>query len=165
MYLFFYKLLLYLFNLFSCFFVEMIWSLSNLYHFLFWMPIKSGLFVLIITALVVRSSISIKRSCTPSGFKDFQPFMTFRDAEDTGLLGFYVLYSPPRPKKLTRCEMLLRTKSLIMILLLMVALRVTQVSFYKYYFFIILAALFWINFRKIYLCNLSLIALKVLIAY
>ena len=82
------------------------------------MVFNGGLFVLILSALIVRSSISIKRGCTPSGFKDFQPFMTFRDGEDTGLLGFYVLYSPPRPKKLTRCEMLLRTRSLIMILLL-----------------------------------------------
>ena len=82
------------------------------------MPIKGGLFVIIVTALIVQSSTPIKRSCIPSGFENFEPFMTFLDLEDTGLLGFYVLYSPSRPKKLTRCEMLLRTKSLIMILLL-----------------------------------------------
>ena len=82
------------------------------------MPIKGGLFIIIITALIVRSLKLIKRSCIPSRFENFKPFMTFRDAEDTGLLGFYVLYSPPRPKKLTRCEMLLRTRSLIMIPLL-----------------------------------------------
>ena len=82
------------------------------------MVFNGGLFILIVSALVVRSLISMKRSCTASGFKDFQPFMTFRDVGDTGLLGFYVLYGPPRPKKLTRCEMLLRTRSLIMILLL-----------------------------------------------
>ena len=82
------------------------------------MVFNGGLFVLILSALVVRSSASRKRGCTPSGFKDFQPFITFREAEDTGLLGFFVLYSPPRPKKLKRCEMLLRRRSLIMILLL-----------------------------------------------
>ena len=129
------------------------------------MPIKSGLLVLIITALVARSSISIKRSCTLSGFKNFEPFMTFRDAEDTGMLWMYALYSPPTPKKLSRCQMILRTRSLILILLLIGCIESTQVNFYKYYFFIILAALLWINYRKIYLCNLSLIALKVLIAY
>ena len=63
------------------------------------MVFNGGLFVLILSALVVRSSASRKRGCTPSGFKDFQPFITFREAEDTGLLGFYILYSPPRPKK------------------------------------------------------------------
>ena len=73
------------------------------------MPIKGGLFIIIVTALVVRSLTPIKRSCIPSGFKNFEPFMTFREVEDNELLGFYVLYSPPRPKKLTRCEMLLRT--------------------------------------------------------
>ena len=119
MYLFFYKLLLSLFNPFSCFFsFKMINALSNLYFYHFQMPIEGGLFVIIVTALIVRSLTPIKRSCIPSGFENFEPFMTFRDAEDTGLLGFYVLYSPPRPKKLTRCEMLLRTRSLIMILLL-----------------------------------------------
>ena len=118
MYLFFYKLLLSLFNRFSSFFVEMIRTLSNLYLYHFQMPIKGGLFVIIVFSLVVRSLTPIKRSCIPSGFENFEPFMTFRDAEDTGLIGFYVLYSPPRPKNLTRCEMLLRTRSLIMILLL-----------------------------------------------
>ena len=119
MYLFFYKLLLSLFNRFSCFFlVEMIRALSNLYHYHFQMPIKGGLFIIIATALIVRSLTPIKSSCTPSGFENFEPFMMFRDAEDTGLLVFYILYSPQKPKKLTRCEMLLRKRSLIMILLL-----------------------------------------------
>ena len=82
------------------------------------MPIKSVLFVLIITALVVRSSKPIKRGCNPSGFRHFETFMTFRDAQDTGMLWIYALYSPPRPKKLSRCQMILRTRSLIIILLL-----------------------------------------------
>ena len=82
------------------------------------MPIKGGLFINIVTALIVQSSTLIKRSCIPSEFENFEPFMMFIDSEDTGLLGFYVLYSPARPKKLTCCEMLLRTRSLIMILLL-----------------------------------------------
>ena len=63
------------------------------------MPIKGGLFIIIVTALIVRSSTPIKRSCIPSGFENFEPFMTFLDSEDTGLLGFYILYSPARPKK------------------------------------------------------------------
>ena len=77
------------------------------------MVFNGGLFVVIVTALVVRSSISIKRSCTLNGFKDYHPFMTFRDPEDTGMLWMYALYFPPRPKKLSRCQMILRTKSLI----------------------------------------------------
>ena len=82
------------------------------------MPIKGGLFVIIVIALIVRSLTPIKCSCISSGFENFEPFMTFKDAEDTGLLGFYILYSPLRPKKLSCCEMLLRTRLLIMILLL-----------------------------------------------
>ena len=105
-------------SLIRVFFVEMILALSNLNLYHFQMPIKGGLFVIIVTALIIRSVMLIKRSCIPSGFENFEPFMTFRDAEDTGLLGFYILYSPPRPKKLTCCEMLLRTRSIIMILLL-----------------------------------------------
>ena len=82
------------------------------------MPIKSGLLVLIITALVIHSSTPIKRGCNSSGFQHFETFMTYLDAEDTGMLWMYALYSPPRPKKLSRCEMLLRTRSLTLILLL-----------------------------------------------
>ena len=64
------------------------------------MPIKGGLFVLILVALVMRTSTPIKRGCSPFGFQHFEPLMTFTEAEDTGLLGFYVLYSPKKPRKL-----------------------------------------------------------------
>ena len=101
----------------------------------------------------------------PKWFENFEPFITYLDAEDTGLLGFYVLYSPPRPKKLTHCDMLLRTRSLILILLLIGCLRVTQVSFHKYYFLLFQPRCFGSILEKYICANLSLIALKVLIAY
>ena len=99
------------------------------------MPIKGGLFILILVALVMRTSMPIKRGCSPSGFRHFEPLMTFTEAEDTGLLGFYVLYSPPRPKKFGSVEMLLRMRSLIMILLLIGYVDSHPGEFYKYYFY------------------------------
>ena len=71
-----------------------------------------------------------------TGFQHFQPFMTFRDAEDTGLLWMYALYSPPRPKKLTRNEKLLNTRSLTVILLIVGGIECHPGEFYGYYFFI-----------------------------
>ena len=92
-------------------------SLCNLsLHFL-QMPIKGGLLILIIVVLVIRSTTPIKRSCIPSGYKECQPFMTYLDAEDTGLHWLYMLYSPSRPKKLSQCQTLLKTRMLILILL------------------------------------------------
>ena len=67
------------------------------------MVAKGGLFVLILVVLVIRSSTPIKRGCCPAGYKEYEPLMTFTESEDTGLLGFYVLYSPPRPKKVESC--------------------------------------------------------------
>ena len=81
------------------------------------MVAKGGIFVLVITALVVRSATRIKRSCTLSGFLDFEALMTYLDAEDTGLTWMYMLYSPPRTKKLSLCQTLLKTRSLLLILL------------------------------------------------
>ena len=124
------------------------------------MPIKGGLFVLILVALVMQTSTPIRRGCSPSGFRHFEPFMSFTEAEDTGLLGFYVLYSPPRPKKLSRVEMLLRTRSLIMILLLIGCVESHPGEFINI-IFIIGATLFRLKCRKIYLCNLSPTALKI----
>ena len=83
------------------------------------MPIKAGLFVFIVSALVVRSSTPIKRSCTPSGYRHFEPFLTFTEAEDTGLLCLYVLYSPKKSRKLERCEKLWCKRSLILTLLIL----------------------------------------------
>ena len=57
------------------------------------MPISGGLFVLIFTALVERSSTPIIWGCIPNGFLEFEPFV---DAEDPGLLCFYILYYSPR---------------------------------------------------------------------
>ena len=82
------------------------------------MVAKGGLFVLMLVALFMRSSTPIKRSCAPTGYRGFEPLMMLREAEDTGLLGFYVSYSPPRPKQLSHVQMLLRTRSLISMLLL-----------------------------------------------
>ena len=82
------------------------------------MAVKGVLFVLIGTFLVVRSLTPIKWSCISSGFEDFQSLMTFRGMEDTGLLWMYAFNNPPRPKKLTRNEKLLNTRSLIVILLI-----------------------------------------------
>ena len=85
--------------------------------FSFKMPIKGALVVLILVALVVRSATPIKRSCTLSGFPDFEALMTYLDAEDTGLTWMYMLYSPPRPRKLSLCQTLLKTRSLLLVLL------------------------------------------------
>ena len=106
-----------LFNRCSCFSFASFSSLSNLSLYLLQMPIKGVLFVLIGTFLVIRSSTPIK--CVPSGFKDFQPLMTFIEAKDTGLLGFYALYTPKKPRKLERCQKLWCKRSLILMLLLL----------------------------------------------
>ena len=92
-------------------------SLCNLSLRLLQMPIKEGLLILIVVVLVIRSTMPIKQSCIPSGYKECQPFMTYLDAEDTGLHWLYMLYSPPRPKKLSRCQTLLKIRMLILILL------------------------------------------------
>ena len=89
-----------------------------IYLYLLQMTIKGGLFVLVLTAVVMCSSTPIEHQCFPSGFLRFQPLMQFKNAEDTGLLWMYVLYTPPRPKKLSRTHILLRTRSLILIILL-----------------------------------------------
>ena len=83
------------------------------------MVVKGGLFILILTALVVLSSTSIAHQCFPYGVLHFQPFMHFKNPEDTGLLWLYMLYTPPGPKKLRCIQMLIRTRSLILIILLM----------------------------------------------
>ena len=106
-----------LFNRCSCFSFASVSSLCNLPLHLSQMSIKGWLLSLIVVALVVRSSTPIKWSCVPSGYKECQPFMTYLDTEDTGLHWLYMLYSPPRPKKLSRCQTSLKTRTLILILL------------------------------------------------
>ena len=98
----------------------------------------------------MRASKPIKRSCSPSGFRHFEPLMTFTEAEDTGLLSFYVLYSPPRLRKLSRVEMLLRTRSLIMILLLIGCVESHPGEFYKYYFYYSSHAVYRYMYLKTY---------------
>ena len=95
------------------------------------MPIKGGLFVLILVCLFVRTSIPIKRSCAPLGYEEYVPFMTYRDAEDTGLLGFYVLYNPNKPLKLETCQKLWRKRCLILMLLLIAGIESNPGEFYK----------------------------------
>ena len=95
------------------------------------MPIKGCLFVLILVALFIRSSAPIKRGCSPTGYEEYEPLMTFTKAEDTGLLGFYVLYSPNKPHKLDRCEKLWRKCCLILMLLLIAGIESNPGEFYK----------------------------------
>ena len=95
------------------------------------MPIKGGLFVLILVALAMRTSIPIKRGCFPAGYEEYEPLMTFTKAEDTGLLGLYVLYSPKKPRKLDRCEKLWRKRCLILMLLLIAGIESNPGEFYK----------------------------------
>ena len=82
------------------------------------MPIKGGLFLLILVALVIRSSTPIKQGCSPSGYKEYEPLMSFPEAEDTGLLDLYVLYTQKKPRKLHRYEKLWRKCCLVLMLLL-----------------------------------------------
>ena len=95
------------------------------------MPIKGGLFVLVVTALVMRTCTPIKRSCIPSGFRECEPLMMYLDAEDTGFLGLYVLYTPKKPRKLERCEKLWRKRSLILMLLLLAGIEQNTGEFYR----------------------------------
>ena len=44
------------------------------------MPIKGVLFILIIIALAICISTPIKRGCAPTGFKKFEPLVTFTEA-------------------------------------------------------------------------------------
>ena len=87
------------------------------------MVAKGGIFVLVVTALVLRSTTSIKRICIPSGFREFEPLMMYLDAEDTGFLTLYVLYTPKKPRKLERCEKLWRKRNLILMLLLLAGIE------------------------------------------
>ena len=121
--------------------------------------------MLILVALVIRSSTPIKRLCNPSGFQHFKPFLTFTEVQDTGLLWMYALHSPPKPKKLTHCEMLLRTRSLIMILLLTGCVESHPGEFLLILFFFIQAALFRLKHRKVYVCNLFMFIPKIVIVY
>ena len=95
------------------------------------MPIKGGLFVLILLALVIRSSTPIKQGCSLTGYEEYEPLMTFAEAEDTGLLGLYVLYSPKKPRKLERCQKLWRKRCLILMLLLIAGVESNPGEFYK----------------------------------
>ena len=82
------------------------------------MTIKGVLLTVIVVALGLRCSSPTFRSCVPIGYHPCRSFMYYRNPEDTGLLWMYALYSSHKPKKLSRGEMLLRTRSLILILLL-----------------------------------------------
>ena len=113
------------------------------------MAVKGGLFVLIVTALVVRSSSPIRRGCNPSGFLHFEPFMTFGDAEDTELLGFYILHSPKKPRKLDCCEKLWHKRSLILMLLLLAGIETNPDEFTCVLFLSAKAALFRLKCTKV----------------
>ena len=98
------SLLMFIARILSPLFLKVILSQSNLFLYPLLEAVKGVLFVLIGTFLVVCSLTPINWSCVSSGFKDFQPLMTFRDVEDTGLLWMYNFNNPPRPKKLIRNE-------------------------------------------------------------
>ena len=83
------------------------------------MVAKGRIFVLVVTALVLRSTAPIKRTCIPSGFREFEPLMTYLDAEDTGSL----LCTSYTPRRLERCEKLWRKRSLILMLLLLAGIE------------------------------------------
>ena len=125
---------------------------------------KGPILFLIVIALCMRCLSATFRGAFPSGYEPYQPLTDFNNPEDTGLIWMYA-GTPPRPKKLKRTDMLLRTRSLILILLIIGCVESHPGEFLQILFFIVLATLFSIDFRKMYLCNLSLIALKVLIAY
>ena len=74
------------------------------------MTIKGPLFVLIVVALGIRCSSATFRGTCPIGYHPCQPFMQLKNPEDTGLLWMYALYMPPRPKRLSHTDMLLRNK-------------------------------------------------------
>ena len=71
----------------------------------------------------------------PSGFREFEPLMTYLNAEDTGFLTLYVLYTPKKPRKLERCEKLWRKQSLILVLLLLAGIEQNPGEFYQYHFY------------------------------
>ena len=99
------------------------------------MPIRGGLFVLILVALIMRTSIPIKRSCALLGYEEFEPLMLFTEPEDTGLLWMYALYSSKKPRKLDRCQKLWRKPCLILMFLLIAGIESNPGEFYKYYFY------------------------------
>ena len=62
------------------------------------MPIKGGLFVLILVALAMRTSVPIKRGCSPTGYEEYEPLMTrggVMTLHDYGYLPPEVLNSYP----------------------------------------------------------------------
>ena len=94
------------------------------------MVAKGRLFVLVITALILRSTMPIKQTYIPSGFREFEPLMTYLNAEDTGFLTLYVLYTSKKPRKLEHCEKLWCKRSLILMLLLLAGIEQNPGEFY-----------------------------------
>ena len=82
------------------------------------MTIKGALLVKIVVVLGIRCSSPTFRSCAPIGYDPCRSFMYYKNLEDIDLLWMYALYTPPRPNKLSRTDMQLRTRSLILIMLL-----------------------------------------------
>ena len=81
------------------------------------MTIKGILLTITVVALGLRCMSPTFRGCAPSRYEEFRHLIQFYDAEETGLLWMYVLYTPQRPKKLTLNEKLLNLRALIVILL------------------------------------------------
>ena len=87
------------------------------------MPIKGALLVLIVVALAIQISTTVQRTCTPIGFREFEALLQFKNPWDSGLLWMYALHTPPRPKKLSCADIQLRTRSLIVALLIIAGIE------------------------------------------
>ena len=87
------------------------------------MPIKGVLFLLIVVALILRTSTPIKRGYSQTGFQDFEQLIEFIEAEDTGFLGLYVLYNEKKSRNLERCEELWHKRCLILMLFLIAGIE------------------------------------------
>ena len=79
---------------------------------------KGPMLFLIVVALCVRHLSATFRGAFPSGYEPYQPLMEFDKPENTGLYWMYTLCTPLRPKKLKCTDMLLRTRSLTLIILI-----------------------------------------------
>ena len=120
------------------------------------MVTKGPLVVLILTALVMRTCTPIKQSCTPLGFREFEPLMSYLNAEDTGFLTLYVLYTPRNPGNWIVVKDYGVKEASFSCCFYLLELNKTQVSFIDSIFIIIIAALFRKNLFQTNVCEVIL---------
>ena len=106
------------------------------------MVAKGRLFVLVITALILRSTMPIKRTYIPSGFREFGPLMTYLNAEDTGFLTLYVLYTSKKPRNWSVVKNYGVNEASFSCCFHLLELNKTLVSFIDIIFIIIITVLF-----------------------